>query len=75
MGNRIKDLVTSIEGICTGELRYLNGCEKWMIETPPVNGTLQQYWIDKQQCRKIDEGVAAEMSQKETGGPTTIGRL
>lgn len=73
MGNRVKDLVTGFEGIVTGEVKYMNGCEKWAIDGKWISDKQQTdgLWADKGQVVKIDDGIIESLTKKDTlsGGP------
>lgn len=64
LGNRVKDIVTGFEGIVTGDVRYMNGCEKWAVDGKFVNNQVECLWIDKQQAEKIDDGIADQLETK-----------
>ncbi len=69
-GNRVKDLVSGFEGIVTGEVTYMNGCQKWAIDGA-YNKEKQHtegVWTDKQQVVKIDDGIADQIAPPKPGG-------
>lgn len=62
LGDKIKDLVTGLEGIATGRLEYLNGCVQWLI-MPPLDkdGKYQDVqWIDQSQLKVIGDGISVK---------------
>lgn len=76
LGNKVRDLVTGIEGTATAFAYYLNGCERVAIEPPAENNKVSDKveWADIQQVQYVDEGIRKQMgldkkSQKLAGGP------
>jgi hypothetical protein len=67
-GHKVKDKVTGFEGICTAEIKYMNGCEKWQIDGKVVNNQIECIWVDKQQVIKLDDGIVKEVEQEIKGG-------
>jgi hypothetical protein len=70
LGNKVKDLVTGFTGIVTGEVKYMNGCEKWAIDGKVVNNQIECIWSDKGQVVKVGEGIVKQLpAKKDDGGP------
>lgn len=74
LGNRVRDVVSGMEGITTHRLEFLNGCIQYAI-TPGVDkdGKYQSgQYFDQEQLDLVDEGIAPRMIAllAETGGPS-----
>ena len=73
LGNMVKDLVSGFEGIATGEVKYMNGCEKWSVDgtTFRADGTQDGHWFDKKQVIKTGEGIRGQLdlTNPSDGGP------
>lgn len=68
LGNRIKDLVSGVEGITTGRIEYLNGCVQYNI-IPAVDKdgkAVESYYHDQNQLVLIGEGITKQI---KTGNP------
>lgn len=68
LGNKIRDVVTGLEGIAVSEVNYLNGSKDWGIrpksnkdEMPGVS------YIDSSHCEKIDEGIIVKTTKPQSG--------
>jgi len=65
-GDRVRDMVSGLEGIITGETKYLNGCVRFIVQ-PKINkdGKVpESEWVDSQQI-EILEKKAFQKSKKE----------
>ena len=72
LGEKLKDKVSGISGICVSRTEFLNGCVRYSLQPlgDTKKGTMpSEVWFDQQQLVKIGEGV--KMKQKQTGGPTS----
>ena len=68
LGNKIKDLVSGVEGITTGRIEYLNGCVQYNI-TPPADKDGKQaesFYYDQNQLVIVDDGISTKIT---TGNP------
>lgn len=79
LGQKVKDIVTGLEGIVVGKTEWLNGCVRFAIQSR-VNdkgGIPEQQWIDEQQAEIIDSNHILQSKKKEvlTGGPRKEGKL
>lgn len=71
MGNKVRDLVTGLEGIVTGRAEYLNGCVQYSVK-PPVgaDGKMPEaWWLDEAQLVVTGQGVAIPAPLRAVGGP------
>lgn len=67
LGDKLKDKVSGIEGICTARIEYLNGCVQWAIHPKmSKDGKNESYWIDEQQIERLGSGL--NVQPKRTGG-------
>lgn len=68
LGDKLKDRVTDLEGICIGRIEYLNGCKQYAIK-PKMAKDGKVYdaeWVDSQQVEKLGEGI--DIDAAGTGG-------
>jgi hypothetical protein len=75
MGNKVRDLVSGIEGIITGRTEWLNGCVQFIV-TPPLDkdGKKQDMlWVDWQQLELVDSGITAHVQAQLAAAPKTAG--
>ena len=69
IGDRVKDVVTGLEGVAVSRIEYINGCIQFGVcgkvnkegKVPDVN------YIDHKQLKVI--GKPVELEQADTGGP------
>ena len=70
LGMKVKDKITEFEGVATGLVQYITGCNQVLI-VPGLNDKGQpgeSHWFDEQRCvQQGDEIVALE--NVETPGP------
>lgn len=86
LGDRVKDLVSGFEGICTGRLEYLNGCVQYQVTPKRDTKTgkmIDGYYIDDFQLKLVKAGAVPayqdapaekatpDTSAGRTGGPST----
>lgn len=65
-GDKVRDMVSGLEGIVVGETKYLNGCVRFIVQ-PKINkdGKVpESEWVDEQQI-KILEKKAFQKSKEE----------
>lgn len=77
-GERVKCLVTGVEGIVTARADYLNGCVNYCVK-PPVDKdgkVIEGVWCDEPQLALVDSGIAQlitdnlkEAAKPYSGGP------
>jgi hypothetical protein len=70
LGERVRDMVTGIEGIIIARLEHLNGCVHYGVK--PKAGkdgkAIDAEYIDSQQLEKVDDGISKKLVQNNTGG-------
>jgi hypothetical protein len=57
LGKKYKDKITQFEGICTGYVKYISGCNQALL-VPKVlkDGSLPEpVWFDEQRLKKISD--------------------
>jgi len=49
LGQKVRDVVSGLEGIVTGRTEYLNGCIQYCVKPPlDKDGKMQEaWWIDR----------------------------
>lgn len=74
LGNKIKDLVSGVEGITTGRIEYLNGCVQYNI-TPPADKdgkAINSFYYDQNQLELVSVGIAKKVvTANPAGDPNT----
>lgn len=83
LGDRVRDVVSGLEGIATARTVWLNGCVRWSIDAPAVDGKIPEaLWADQQQVKFVErdpcgfypEPIEPDEDATEpirsTGGPT-----
>ena len=69
-GKEVKDKVTGFTGICTGQTRWLYGCDQYCV-TPKIDkdgksGEMQ--WFDDGRIEVIGNGIKPEEVKVEKNG-------
>ena len=70
LGQRVKDLVSGLEGIATAKVEYLNGCVQFYVE-PPVDRDgkhIKGTYVDVDQLEVVDEGILPKQVEPSFGG-------
>lgn len=68
LGDKLRDRVSEVEGICIGRIEYLNGCRQYAIK-PKIgkDGKVHDAeWVDSQQVEKVNGGL--NIKKTGTGG-------
>lgn len=73
LGMKVKDMVSGFQGIITGKVYWLNGCERVLISPDTVKqdgGIMEGEWFDVQQVSVIEPDTHVRRAcYKKTGGP------
>jgi len=74
LGDLVTDTITGFEGIAIGHVRWLNGCDRYVIQPQKLHEgkPVESQTIDVQQLRVKKAGVIKNETQYETvakGGP------
>ena len=59
IGDRVKDDVTGLQGIVTGIVDYISGCQQLLVQ-PPVDNDgkfVSSHWIDEDRLEVVDAGA------------------
>jgi hypothetical protein len=72
LGDKLKDIVSGLEGICIGRIEYLNGCTQYAIKPKKTKDerVLDAEWVDSQQVIKLKGGIKIKPSF--TGGSSKL---
>lgn len=72
LGDKLKDLVSEVEGICIGRIEYLNGCTQYAIKPKKLKDgkVLDAEWVDSQQVVKSGKNIG--IGQTRTGGSSSL---
>ena len=71
IGDRIRDKITSFEGIATGLAEYLNGCRQFLItpeKTDKEGKKIDGLWIDEQTLEVVKKSVFANPFPRDSFG-------
>ena len=67
LGNKVKDIVTGLEGVACAKIEYLNGCIQFEI-IPKVTAKATEYpkysWIDIDRLAYVSRGICVEKNYK-----------
>lgn len=67
-GDKVRDIVTGMEGIITVRAEHMNGCLRYTVEPKAEGNKLTGYWVDEGQL------VLVEASAVKYGGkPELVG--
>lgn len=79
LGDKLKDIVTKIEGVCIGKTKWITGCDHVHLQFLDKDGKLQQESFDVTRVEYVDSKVhdklaATEKKEvktpKKPGGPS-----
>jgi hypothetical protein len=71
-GDRVKDVVTGVEGIVIGFSRFSTGCDQFSVQQGKVSseGKLSEtLWFDRHRLTVIEERAVVVLGQPECPGP------
>ena len=58
LGAKYKDKITGFEGIATGMVRYITGCDQVLLSPPAKSGTKPDAeWFDKNRVNQVGTKV------------------
>lgn len=71
LGKKAKDKITGFEGIITGRIQYLYGCDQYCIAPPVRDGEIKpSEWFDEGRILVVSDGVKPEdVRVEKPGGP------
>lgn len=54
LGFKFKDRVTGFEGVATGRIEYMTGCNQLLLVPAAKDGEWKDgHWVDEQRCDKV----------------------
>lgn len=57
LGDEVRDQITGFEGVVTGKVRYISGCDQLLVQPPVKDGDFKEaHWIDIDRCRVVNVG-------------------
>lgn len=76
LGQKVKDRIHGLEGICTARLEYINGCIQYGIASKAIDGKVPDTnYIDQQHLELVDDGVLEHYTKptfkNPNGGPSS----
>ena len=80
IGDRVKDVITGLEGIATGKTEYLNGCRQFYVQPEGLKDgkPIEGVWVDEQQLSVTKRGIRpnpfAGSTAPVAGGPPSSRR-
>ena len=67
LGQKVRDVVTGLEGVATAKVEYINGCVQFGVQPPASDGKCpDSVYIDHQRLEMVSEGPS--MPSSDTGG-------
>lgn len=74
LGDRVKDKISGLTGICTGRSVYLYGCTRIAIQAEVLEAgkPIESYWLDEAQCDVVQSAVIkghVAIAEKPPSGP------
>lgn len=56
LGHTYRDSLTGFEGICTGYVQYVTGCNQMLLQPKAAEDKKLPHseWIDEQRCERLD---------------------
>ena len=73
LGQKVRDVVSRLEGIAVSRIVYLNGCVQYGIK--PISDAGKDFdtqYIDESQIDVVSQGIVAKIKKlaKQPGGPS-----
>lgn len=71
LGQKVRDIITGLEGIVTSRTEYLTGCAHIGVQPQQLKDgkMVDPEWIDQTRLVFVDEGIRPEYVSPETSGP------
>lgn len=81
LGDRVRDMVTGLEGVTTTVADHLTGCRRFWVEMPAKDGKSEGLWIDESRLNVVESSairpyadeVAVRPSPANVGHPRASG--
>jgi hypothetical protein len=55
LGKKGKDVITGFEGVIIGKVKYLTGCNQYLLSGPSLNGKVgESNWFDTDRVEILD---------------------
>lgn len=69
LGVKVKDKITGFEGIVTGRVEYLTGCDQVLVKprTEDVTKMPEGSWLDVNRCEVIADDEVKLDTSKDSG--------
>lgn len=74
LGDKVKDVITGLEGVVIGRTEWLHGCTTYGIKPQELKDgkTLDAEWMDEGRLEVVTDDVKTHTeNHKENGGPQT----
>ncbi len=69
IGRTYKDKITGFEGVATGHVEYISGCNQLLLSSKASNdGTTKTNWYDDQRLELVDDIPRIVLDNEETPG-------
>lgn len=71
LGFTLRDKVTGFEGVATGHVQYITGCDQLLL-VPPVDGDgklRDSQWFDTRRCELISTKSQVVIDNSQFNGP------
>lgn len=75
LGDTAKDIVTGLDGVVTGKVTYLTGCDQYILQPVVKSGAWSDgKWFDENRLKVVKKGVvkiAKSEDPRQNGGPAS----
>lgn len=69
LGVTLRDCITGFEGINNGYVKYLTGCNQYLLVAKATDGKLgESQWFDEQRCERVGTNKIILDNGKTPGG-------
>ena len=75
LGAKYKDIITGFEGIATGAVKYITGCDQILLAPPAKSGSKpDSEWFDVNRISRVGKSIvkvktSADNNNKNDDGP------
>jgi hypothetical protein len=70
LGTKVKDDITGFVGITTGYVKYISGCNQYLV-TPGVDekgALVESHWFDEQRVKVMESAPSVRLDNSKTSG-------
>ncbi len=67
--DKVKDIITGLQGTVTARCEYMNGCLCYLVEWADTEGTHHEHWVDLQRLEILERSGEKRTPGSRRGGP------